>query len=283
MAKGKRHNKKSKKKSGMTNRIKKLENQIEPILKTFENRFVDNLPASMGPVDVSTGGLMYTMGKLAPTTAANNYQFPPGAAQAVLPQNLRVGDKITVKSYRIRGQITCALGTLAGDANNKVRLMAVRFPDLDFNSPAVNTAIALKKVLQFCAAGSTAAGAYPASAPFYSPLKSRVDQDPNGNQVDLSKYNILYDKTFNLTNSQSVFTGGVGSGGLNNKESWRHDYDINLKFPKGLIVQYSNTVGTGTNIVEPQLNNIVILAISDSSIQNHPTMTVHSRMKYIDA
>jgi len=267
----------------ISNRISKLENQMIPIIKSFENRFVDNDPNTMNPVDISNGGLMYTMGKLVPTTPENQYTFPPGASQTVLPQNLRIGDKITVKSYRIRGQITCALGVLAGDANNRVRLMAVHFPDLDLNNPGNNTAIVLQKVLQFCSAGSTVSGAYPNSAPFFSPYKNRIDQDPLGNQVDLSKYKVLYDKTFRLTNTQSVFTGGVGSGGLNSKECWRHDFDINLKFPKGHVVTYSNEKSAVSNLFEPQMNNIVILAVSDSAIQSHPTMTVHARLKYMDA
>ena len=258
---------------GMSKRIKKLEDDVTPLLKTFEQRFVDNAPALTGDVSVDSGGLFYSMGKLAPTTQDNSFQYGGGAVQPQLPQNLRVGDKITVKSYRLRGQIKCALGTAIGDSNNQVRLMAVLIPDWGSISAAATAATLLKNVLQ------AYGGSYSVAAPMYSPYKNRTDQDPTGNQSVMIKYRVLYDRKFNLVNTISAFTGGNGSGGAAAKECWRHDFDINLKFKKGLVCHYQQT----GNLIDPDLNNIVILAVSDSVVAAHPTIQIVSRMKYIDA
>lgn len=275
MSKHKRYTSKKRGKA-MSQRIKKLEEEMEPLLKTFEQRFVDNDPSLQGDQAVSTGGLMLQFGKMAPTTNANDYVYPPGSAQDFIPQNLRIGDKITVKSYKIRGQVKCALGTAAGDSNNQVRLMAVLFPDWGSITGLATAAFLLQTVLQSTTAGSAST---PASSAIYSPYKARVDQNPQGNQIGMTKYRVLYDRKFNLVNTISAFTGGTGSGGSSSKESWRHDFEINLKFKKGLVCQYDG----GTAVLDPAINNIVLLAVSDSSVATHPTISFVSRMKYIDA
>lgn len=275
----KKYRRTSKRSKGMHNRVSKLETQLTPLLKTFEQRFVDGNPTLQADVAVPIGGLMYEFGKLAPTTEDNSWIAPGGAAQDQLPQNVRIGSKITIKSFHLRGAIKCGLGNLAGDADNQVRLLAVLFPDYGSVAAGATPGLMLQRVLQNYDGGAVGSTFAPSSA-IYSFYKARVDQNTvlSGNAVDMIKYKVLYDKKFNLVNSITAFTAGTGSGGSNSKESWRHDFDINLRFPKGLVCEYNKQTD-----VNPAINHIMILAVSDSAIANHPTISVVSRMRYIDA
>lgn len=283
----KRHQKKrfSKKKgSDLTKRVKKLEDEMEPILKTFEQRIVD-MPISIAGVNlansdvaVGNGGYFLEFGKYCPTTSQSEYTSGAGpTVQQALPQNIRIGDKITLRSMKVKGSVKAALSSAIGDADNQIRLMAVLIPDWSSISAGATAGTILQSVLQ------NYGSSYTDQAPMYSPYKAYQDLVSGGNTWPLIKYKVLYDRKFNLVNTISAFAGGTGSGGSNSKESWRHDFEINLKFPKGLVLQYDQNVGAGNTNASPALNNIVIVAVSDSSLATHPTINFNTRCRYYDA
>lgn len=273
-----KRSKRRKSSNGMRKRVAKLEAQLEPIVKTFEQRIVDNPVASVAQdVAVGNGGFFMDMGKYAPTTNENSYLSAPGVTQNYLPHNLRIGDKITVKSLKVRGSVKCALGTVAGDSNNQLRLMAVLIPDYASIAAGTTAGTLLQQVLQNYGIN------FSAQAPIYSPYKAYQDPISTGNTKSMIKYKVLWDRKFNLVNTISNFTGGNGSGGSNSKESWRHDFTMDLKFKKGLVCQYDDGLSAGNSNLNPAINNIILLAVSDSTIASHPTVSFTTRMKYIDA
>ena len=80
----------------------------------------------------------------------------------------------------------------------------------------------------------------------------------------------LYDKTFRLTNPQSPLASGA--------EAWRRSFKIEKLWKEGLVMQYSKPLAN-----EPSINQVVLIALSDSTVAPHPDITLVSRCKYMDA
>lgn len=258
------------KSSAMKKRIAAMEKKLTPLLKTFEQRFVDISPQLSQAQSVTTGGWYYGMGKYAPTVDAGSTAVGTGTSIA-LPDNLRIGNKITVKSIHFRGNLEVAqsIPVIPTETDNQIRLLAVLFPDWD-SSNTLTSAQILKQVIQQYDASATGSALSPYTA-MYSPYKARVDTTNNQPMV---KYKVLYDKKFDLFNNRQA----TNANGAYSKQNWRLDYNIKLKFPKGLVVQYDKPLS-----VEPSINNVVLMAVSDSSAPPHPGIRVVSRMKYMDA
>lgn len=255
----------------MSKRITKMEKQLTPLLKTFEQRFVDISPQNSQAQSVTIGGWYYGMGKYAPTIDAGSSSTPGGGTSIALPDNVRIGNKITVKSVRFRGNLEVAQSNpvIPTETDNQIRLLAVLFPDWDSTNTLTSAQI-LKQVIQQYDGGATGSALSP-YATMYSPYKARVDLTNNQPMV---KYKVLYDKKFDLFNNRQA----TNANGAYSKQNWRLDYNIHLKFKKGLVVQYDKPLST-----EPSINNIVLMAVSDSSAPPHPAIRVVSRMKYMDA
>ncbi len=257
------------KRSGMSKRISKMEKQLTPLLKTFEQRFVDISPANSQAQSVDIGGWYYGMGTYAPTTDAGSTTGT--GASIALPDNVRIGNKITVKSIHFRGNLEVAqsLPVIPTETDNQIRLLAVLFPDYD-STNTLTPAQIVKQVLQQYDGGATGSPLAPYTT-MYSPYKARID---NINNQAMVKYKVLYDKKFDLFNNRQA----TNANGAYSKQNWRLDFNIKLKFKKGLVVTYDKPLST-----EPSINNVVLMAVSDSAAPPHPAIRVVSRMKYMDA
>ena len=255
----------------MSKRLSKMEKQLTPLLKTFEQRFVDISPANSQAQSVTTGGWYYGMGTYAPTLDATVSAGGTGSSTSALPDNLRIGNKITVKSIHFRGNLEVAqsLPVIPTETDNQIRLLAVLFPDYD-STNTLSSAQIVKQVLQQYDGGVTGSALSPYAA-IYSPYKARID---NVNAQAMVKYKVLYDKKFDLFNNRQA----TNANGAYSKQNWRLDFNIKLKFKRGLVVTYDKPLST-----EPSINNIVLMAVSDSSAPPHPAIRVISRMKYMDA
>lgn len=238
--------------SAMSKRIASLEKKVEPMLKTFEQRQSDyNTPAG-GVACSYVTSQYFRMSDLCPTIQSD-------ASSEIEQGVIRLGDKITLKSVSIKGELNTALGTGA-ENDSRIRLMLVRFIEWD----GQNAAVATSQVLQHYPT-TVGAGPDPICVQ-YSPYKNVITAS---NSADLVKYQVLYDKQFNMQNQ---------SFGGNSQNGWRYKFNIKKTFPKGLVCQYSKALSD-----EPELNNIVLIALSDSSVTPHPLIKFSSRFKYMDA
>ena len=244
--------------SQMARRIAKLEKDIVPIKKTFEQRQYDYTSAlSVGQSGYSLShatSAAWSMSSLCPTLQSNN-----GPSGAISLGTVRLGDKITLKSLSIRGEVR---GTSGSELDSRVRILLVKFKEYD---PGTSAAILTSQVLQQY---PTTTGSYPSNlSTIYSSYKNVID---TANTADLVKYQVLYDKVFNMQD-KSVAPS-------NAQNCWRYKFNINHKFKKGLVCQYGKVLSD-----EPELNNIVLIMISDSSVAPHPQTNFVSRFKYMDA
>lgn len=244
--------KRKRRSNGMSKRISSLEKMVEPMVKTFEQRQSDyNTP--VGGIGLSYLTSQYwRLGDLCPTLQSN------GASQ-IEGGTIRLGDKITLKSLRIKGELQTPLGTGA-ENDSRVRLLLVKFPEWDGQNAAVATSQVLQHYPNVVGAGTST------YAVQYGPYKNVID---TANNASLVKYQVLYDKQFNM-NSQPT--------GANSQNAWRYKFSIKKMFKKGLVIQYDQALER-----DPAINNIVLIAISDSSVTPHPTINFSSRFKYMDA
>lgn len=250
------------KSSSMKKRVTKLEKALTPLVKTFEQRFGDYISNSQA---VPLSGFVNDLGNMCPTLQAGG--------NAITNGNVRLGDKITLKSISIKGEITVGFG-VAGDTDNRMRILLVHFPEY---TQGLSNTVLIQKVLQMYDGGATGSP-IPAYAAQYSPYKNVITIQ---NTVPMDKYRVLYDKQFNLFNNlqaQAPATTPSGVSGASGKENWRHNFSIKVKFPKGLVCHYSKPLSD-----IPDLNNIMLMAVSDSSLPNHPVIRFCSRIKYLDA
>lgn len=255
-------NQKKKKSSAMSKRVSSLENKLTPLLKTFEQRFGDYVSNAQS---VPLSGYVADLGNICPTLQSGG--------TAITNANIRLGDKITLKSIRIKGEITVGFG-VAGDTDNRMRILLVHFPD--YVQGQTNTQY-IQRVLQMYDGGATGS-TLPAYSAQYSPYKNVITLQ---NNVPMDKYRVLYDKQFNLFNNlqaQAPASTPSGCSGASAKENWRHNFDIKVNFPKGLVCQYAKPLSD-----IPDINNIMLMAVSDSSLPNHPVIRYCSRVKYMDA
>lgn len=245
--------KRKKKSSNMKKRISKLEEQIEPIIKTFEQRQYDYTTPAGGVALSYVTSQMFHMGSLCPTLQNNTTGQP-----AISEGTVRLGDKITLMSIDIRGELRA---TIASEVDSRVRLLLVRFPEWNNQGAATATAQVLQQY------PTTTGGPTDPVVAQFSQYKNVVSTI---NTADLTKYQVLYDKQFQMQD--------VNSASTNNQNCWRFKFNIKKRFKRGLVCQYSKAL-TDT----PEINNIVLIALSDSSVTPHPQICFSSRFKYMDA
>ncbi len=259
MAKKSFSRKSNKRSKNMQKRISKLEEQIEPVLKTFEQRQHDFTPV---PAPTYTGTpLIYGTPQV--WTGSDLYPtLQDGSTTSFENGTVRLGDKITFKSLRLKGEIrACDSSLTAAESSNIIRLICVLFPDSVIGKTGAEI---VSSVLQ----------QYPTATPSvynsvqacYSSYKNVIDAQ---NSLPMQNYKILHDRTYRLSNPKQL---------SNVKEKWREQYDIKLNFPRGLVMQYDKF---GSDL--PSLNQIVFIALSDSTVAPHPDITLVSRSKYMDA
>jgi len=247
--------------SGMNKRIAKLEKQIEPVLKTFEQRQHDYVAPS------TTGGYIGTaLSYVAPTVFRASDLYPTlqdGTPASAQNGTVRLGDKITLKSMRFQGEIraTDSNGT-AAERTNIVRMLLVHFKD---SVVALTNAEIVSAVLQQYP--TITGGTMTSVSACYSSYKNVIDTN---NSLPIQKYQVLHDKIYRLTNAQAPLASGA--------EQWRRGFDFSQYWKKGLVQQYSKPLSD-----QPDINQCVLIVLSDSSIAPHPDITLVARAKYMDA
>lgn len=250
---------KKKRSSDMKKRLSKLEAQLEPVLKTFEQRQHDFVAAA-APTYLGTP-LLYGTPKV--WTGSDLYPtLQDGSTTSFQNGTVRLGDKITFKSLHIKGEIraTDSAATTA-EQSNLIRLMVVLFPD----SIVGNTgAEIVSKVLQQYP--SVTGSSLTSVDSIYSNYKNVID---SVNNIPMQKYKILHDRTYKVSNPKLQASW---------QEDFRKSFDVRLNFKKGLVMQYAKF---GSDA--PDLNQIAVIALSDSTIAPHPDITMISRAKYMDA
>lgn len=243
-------------KKALSKRVSKIETIVEKIDKTFDQRQHDSSTLNAG-IDVTwLSGLSIDMATLCPTNQA---------ATGIDAGTVRIGDKITLSSISIKGEIRAPRAATGTEDYNKVRMMLVRFPK---DGVFLTAPIAVSSVLQNYPTVAATTVSY--DAVMYSPYKNVISAT---NAAPLINYDVLYDKVFNL---QTFLATDPTS--FNNKNSYRHAFSIKKRWKKGLVCQYSAVLDA-----VPSLNSIHLLLISDSAAPNHPTLHYASRFKYLDA
>ena len=143
--------------------------------------------------------------------------------------------------------------------------MLVRFPEYTNGTTAAQLT---SQVLQQYPTVSPSP--YPTNySTIYSSYKNVIDQN---NSQPIERYQVLYDRVHTLSNPLSA------ADVVNSAQPWSKTFDIKHTFKKGLVVQYNKPLDD-----MPALNNIALIAISDSSIVPHPLINFVSRAKYMDA
>ncbi len=248
------------KNSAMEKRISKLEEKLEPVLKTFEQRQYDYAPTAAPtytgtPLSYSTPQV-WRMSDLCPT-------LQDGTTASAQNGTVRLGDKITIKSIRFKGEVrACDSASATAERTNIVRLILVRFPD---SVVALTNAEIVSAVLQQYP--TVTGGSLNSVQACYSSYKNVIDSQ---NSLPIQGYHVIEDKTFLLTNAQAPLASG--------DEPWRRRFQIEEFFKRGLVCQYSKPLSD-----QPDINQFVLIALSDSTVAPHPDMTLISRVKYMDA
>jgi len=244
----------------MEKRLRAVEDKLEPVLKTFEQRQYDFAP--VGAPTYTGVPLSYTtpqvwrMSDFCPT-------LQDGTTASAQNGTVRLGDKITLKSLRFRGEVrACDSAGVAAERTNIVRLILVRFMD---SVVALTNAEIVSAVLQQYP--TITGGTMSSVTAMYSSYKNVIDSN---NSLKIQGYDIIDDKTFLLTNPQAPLASG--------DEPWRRRFQIDEFFKKGLVCQYSKPLSD-----QPDINQICLIAISDSQLAPHPDITLVSRAKYMDA
>lgn len=255
--------KKFKKSSNMKKAISTLQSQMESVVKTFEQRQFDFL-APAAPTYDGMPLLYSTPVVLRGSDLYPTVQDPTGIAPAsTTAAQIRLGDKITLKSMDIRGEIrACQSSGAAAERTNIVRLILVKF--IDSVVSLTNAEIVSAVLQQYPTQTGTAINSIQAC---YSSLKNVLTQE---NNLPIRKYKRIYDKTFLLTNPFLATASG--------DEPWRRRFEIKKSWKEGLVNQYGKFLNT-----QADLNQVVLIALSDSTVAPHPDFTLVSRVKYMDA
>lgn len=253
--------KKTKRKSnGMAKDVKRLKTQMAAVTKTFEQRQHDYVapaaPTYLGkPLSYQTP-TVFRASDLYPT-------LQDGSATSAQNGTIRLGDKITLKSMRFQGEVrACDSASAAAERTNIVRLILVRFQE---SVVALTNAEICSAVLQQYP--TVTGGTINSTQACYSSYKNVIDLN---NSLPIMQYEKLYDRIFRLTNPQAPLASGA--------EDWRRSFDIKAFWKEGLVQQYSKFQQD-----QPDINQVVLIALSDSNIAPHPDITLVSRCKYMDA
>jgi len=252
--------KQRKRSSKMAKRISKLEKQIEPVLKTFEQRQHDYVAPSTATY-IGTA-LSY----VAPTVFRASDLYPTlqdGTTASAQNGTVRLGDKITLRSMRFQGEIRATdSASSAAERTNIVRMMLVHFKD---SIVGLSNAEVVSAVLQQYP--TITGGSMTSVAACYSSYKNVIDQN---NSLPIQKYQVLHDKIYRLTNPQKATASGA--------EQWRRSFDFSQFWKKGLVQQYSKPLSD-----QPDINQCVLIVLSDSTLAPYPDITLVARSKYMDA
>lgn len=252
--------KRKKRSNGMSNRIKKLEEKIEPMIKTFEQRQYDYV-APAAPTYIGTP-LVY--GTPVVLRASDLYPtLQDGTTASAQNGTVRLGDKITLTSMRIKGEVrACDSNSATAERTNIVRFILVKFKE---SVVALTNAEICSAVLQQYP--TVTGGALSSVDSMYSSYKNVIDIN---NSLPMMNYQVLRDQTYRLTNPQNATASGA--------EQWRRGFQFEKFWKKGLVQQYSKPLSD-----QPDINQVVLICLSDSTVAPHPDMTLVSRAKYMDA
>ncbi len=244
----------------MAKRIKKLEKQIEPIIKTFEQRQFDYVAAA-APTYTGTP-LQY--GTPVVLRASDLYPtLQDGTTASAQNGTVRLGDKITLRSLRIQGEVrACDSATAAAERTNIVRMILVKFKE---SVVALTNAEICSAVLQQYP--TVTGGTLTSVDSMYSSYKNVIDTQ---NSLPMMNYQVLRDQTYKLTNPQKAGASGA--------EQWRRSFRFEKFWKRGLVQQYSKPLSD-----QPDINQVVLICLSDSTVAPHPDMSLISRAKYMDA
>lgn len=246
--------------AALQKRITILEEIVEPIAKTFEQRQYDYV----APAAPTYTGTPLIYGTPVVLRASNLYPtLQDGTTASAQNGTVRLGDKITLKSLRIRGEVrACDSAATAAERTNIVRMIMVKFAE---SVVALTNAEICSAVLQQYP--TVTGGTLGPVDSMYSSYKNVIDTQ---NSLPMMNYQVLRDQTYRLTNPQSPLASG--------DEPWRRRFEFEKFWKKGLVNQYSKPLSD-----QPDINQIVLICLSDSRIAPHPDMTLVSRAKYMDA
>lgn len=252
--------KRGKRNSRFQQELKSLKMQMASVAKTFEQRQFDYV----GPAAPTYSGVPLSYGTPTVFRASDLYPtLQDGTTASAQNGTVRLGDKITLKSMRMKGEIRACDSALAtSERTNIVRLILVKFED---SVVALTNAEICSAVLQQYP--TVTGGTINSVQACYSSYKNVVDTN---NSLPIQKYQKLYDKTFRLTNPQKAQASGA--------EAWRRSFNIEHFWKEGLVNQYSKPLSD-----QPDINQVVLIALSDSTVAPHPDITIISRCKYMDA
>lgn len=247
----------------MSKRIQRLEKQIIPITKTFEQRSFDFIapaaPTYDGTPLLYSTPVVWRGSDMYPTVQSGTNIAPTGTYDY---GTVRLGDKITFKHLSLQGEIrACVSNAVASESSNLVRMILVQFAESVVN--LTNAEIVSSVLQQYPSTTGTAINSVMACHSQYKNVVTAI------NNLPIVKYKILKDKLFRLYNPK------VANGG---DENWRRGFNIDKHFKEGLVMQYSKSLQT-----QPDINQLVLICLSDSTVAPHPDMTLISRAKYMDA
>jgi len=222
--------------------IKQLKKTVKTLKNSEEKKWYDyNHPSTA----VSTSGVIQ------PLLALNIYDGTDANSKKL---NEREGNKLTMLSYKLQGEVYINQNFASPDSNNKVRILMVQMTDDNINPP----------------------------------LLSDILEDPTGNNSLYAFYKIdgtrrfkrHFDKIFNLQNVEQTANTTAGMSATTSTERFRKSFKIKAKLPKtGLVVKYQQGSVSGNG---PVSNGMYLIAYSDSGAISHPAIQYRTRMRFLD-
>lgn len=200
-------------------------------------------------VDASTNVNITTTGAVTPLL-----NLPTWAGSNLTRPYSREGNSILLTDVRMRGmvQIPGSNTVASNDANNRVRISIIK----TFENGAT---------------------------PAYTDIFENTDIDSFYKIKGKIRYEVMFDKTYNLTNLYQASAALINLAGVgNSSERYRIPFSVNLKkklTKAGTKCTYSALGGSGANPVD---NGLFILMLSDSSAVSHPYVKYRSRIRFLD-
>lgn len=163
----------------------------------------------------------------------------------------RSGNSINVVDYKVRGLVQIPFSSVTpNDDDNRLRLMVVQIP----NGDAVPS---ISEILEALTIDS------------FLKIKGNI------------RYNVMYDRTFHLTSLYQTSSGSSSAVG-SSYEPWRVPIKFSLKHKLGKTgtkISYTQVSGSGDNAFE---NGMFMIALSDSAAATHPTISLNTRLRFMD-
>lgn len=197
-------------------------------------------------LDKKQSGSISTTGTVFPLTALNVW-----SGSNVDKMLTRSGNSINALDFKVQGLIQIPFSSVTpNDDNNRLRLMVVQIP----NGDAVPS---ITEILQALTIDS------------FLKIKGNI------------RYNVMYDRTFNLTSLYQTSSGASSAVG-SSYEPWRVPVKFSLKHKLGKTgtkISYTEVSGSGDNAFE---NGMFMIALSDSAAATHPTIQLNTRLRFMD-